>query len=184
MATCYQPLSIAECNALLSACKGLKIAHVWRSIEPCVFLEIGRLSKERRANSPVGQVSIMVEADWRLERPRSLQVGSGFSSTRIDKRLATLVGVAVNAIEVMGRLPELAIDLVDGRRFVTFTNWAAQPHWSIGFKDLVLFPLDPGWKGIDVTPWIHVSAGRTEIEYCYDDTKASVRNAVKRMGFA
>jgi len=184
MATCYQPLTIAECNELLSACKGLKIARVWRSIQPCVFLEVGRLSKERGANNFVGQVSIMVEADWRLERPRSLQVGSGFSSTLIDKRLATLVGVAVNAIEVMGRLPELAIDLVDGRRFVTFTNRTTQPHWSIGLKDPALFPLDPGWNGIDVTPWIHVSAGRTEIEYCYDDTNATVRNSVKRMGFA
>ncbi|MFO7908096.1 MAG: hypothetical protein ACQESR_04965 [Planctomycetota bacterium] len=125
----------------------------------------------------------MVEADWRLERPRSLQVGSGFSTARIDKQIATLVGIAVNIIQLVGRLPELAIDLEDGRRFVTFTNWTAQPRWSIGFKDLSLFPLDADWKGTDVTPWIHVRAGRTEIEYCYDDSKASVRDAVKPMGF-
>jgi hypothetical protein len=183
MATCYQSLTVAECNQLLSACKGLKITHVWRSVSPCIFLEIGRLAKVHRHHHPVGQVSVMVETDWRVEKPRSVEVGSGFSSTRIDKRLPTLVSAMVNSIEVTGRLPELAIGLDDGRRFVTFTTWMSQPRWAIGFRDLRLLPLDPGWQGIDVSPWIHVRAGRTEIEYCYDHTKASVRKAVKRMGF-
>jgi hypothetical protein len=119
MATCYQSLTVAECNQLLSACKGLKITHVWRSVSPCIFLEIGRLAKVHRHHHPVGQVSVMVEADWRVEKPRSVEVGSGFSSTRIDKRLPTLVSAMVNSIEVTGRLPELAIGLDDGRRFVT-----------------------------------------------------------------
>ena len=179
MATCYQRLTIADCNKLLSRCKGLKIAHVWRSIEPCVFVEVGRLTKGHRTKNPCGQVTVMIEADWRVEKPRSIQIGSGFSSARIDKHLPTLIGVTVSGIEVVGRLPEIAIDLEDGRRFVTFTQWTTQPRWSIGFKDPSLLPLDPGWKEADVTPWIHVRAGRIEVEFCYDDTEAIVRDAVK-----
>ncbi|MCZ7647524.1 MAG: hypothetical protein M5U26_20080 [Planctomycetota bacterium] len=148
-----------------------------------MFLEIGRLCNNRRANQPCGQVTIMVEAQWRIEGPRSILVGSGFSDRRIDKRLATLLGASVTSIEITGRVPEIAIEINDGRRFVTFTHWDSQPRWSIGFKDLSLFPIDPHWHGIDVAPWIHVRSGRTEIEYCYDDTKASVRKAVKRMGY-
>ncbi len=183
MATCYDKLTVADCNDILLVCKGLKISHVWRSIGPCVFIEIGRLSKERRAKNPRGQVSVRVAAQWRLERTRSIQVGSGFSDPRINNRLRTLVGTAIESIKLTDRLPEIDIDLEDGRRFVTFTNWNSQPQWSIGFKDLNLFPIDPQWSGIDVAPYIHVQSGRTEIEYCFDDTKASVRNAVKRMGF-
>jgi len=113
-------------------------------------------------------------------------IASGGAMSKTIQAISTIypIGVTVNAFEVVGRLPELAIDLDDGSRFITFTNWTTQPGWSIGFKDRSLFPLDPGWKGIDLTPWIHVVAGRIVIEYCYDDTKASVRNAIKRIGFA
>jgi len=183
MATCYEKLTVADCNDILAVCKGLKISHVWRSMGPCVFIEIGRLSKENRTNNPRGQVTIRNEGQWRLEGARTIQVGSNSSDRLINGRLRTLVGTLIRSIKLTNRLPELDIELEDGRRFVTFTNWRSQPQWSIGFKDVNLFPIDPQWSGIDVTPHIHVESGRTEIEYCFDDTKASVRNAVKRMGF-
>lgn len=186
MAACYQRISVSDCNQLLFACKGLVVSRVWRSIDPTIFLEVGRLSgKKGRASRPAGQVTFMIEADWRLERRRSIQVGSGFTSTRIDKQIASLIGVGIDAAEVVGRLPELAIEFNDARRLASFTHWTSRPRWSIGFKDLSLFPLDPRWNGIDVTPWVHTAkAGRVEIAFCYDHTQAGALDAVRRMGFA
>ena len=182
MATCYDSLSIADCNKLLSVCEGLKVSHVWRSIAPCVSIEIGRLSKDHHSKNPQGRITIMIEADWRIEKPRSIQVGSGFSTARIERRLATIIGVTVNSLEIIGSVPEIAITLSDRRRFSSFTNWDAQPRWSIGFRDCGLFPLDPNWHGIDVSPWIYVRSGRAVIEYCYDDSNASTRKIVRQMG--
>jgi hypothetical protein len=182
MATCYERVSVDDCNQILSACEGLLISHVWRSIDPCVCLEIGRLSEDD-AGREHGRLTLMTECHWRIERLRSIQVGSDFSARRIDNQLATLIGIAVSAIEISGRVPEISIDFGDGRRFRTFANWDRQPRWSIGFNDCSLFPLDPRWEGIDVTPWISVRSGRLEIEYCYDDSEASVRKTVKRIGF-
>ena len=192
MATCYETLSLDDCHELLSLCKGLRISGVWRSIDPCVFLEIGRLS--RTALTPVhvrlkatprqqGQVTFMIESDWRIEKPRSIQVGSGFRTGRIDKGLASLVGVSIVGAELAGAVPELTLLLDDRRRFRTFTNWTHQPRWSFGFNDASLFPLRPEWKGVDVIPWVHVQAGRIEIEYCYDHRTAQARKAIKKMGF-
>lgn len=181
MATCYEHISVPDCNQLLSVCGGLLVSRTWRSIDPCVFLEIGQLPNGD-SGKPSGSVSIMVECDWRIERPRSIQVGSGFSTKRIDNQLETIAGIAVNSIEISGSVPEITMHFADRRKFRTFTNWDCRPRWSIGFNDRALFPLHPGWQGIDVTPWMYVRSGRIEIEYCYDDTKASVRRAIKRMG--
>ncbi|MCA8989993.1 MAG: hypothetical protein KDA78_20270 [Planctomycetaceae bacterium] len=148
-----------------------------------MFLEVGSLKKSKGATNPAGRVTIMVEADWRIEKPRSIETGSGFSSARIDSGLAALVGVRINRIEIQGRAPEINISLDNGKKFCTFTNWHRQPAWSIGFQDHGLFPLDPNWSGIDVNPWIHIQSGRPVIEYCYDDTEAFAGKAVKRMGF-
>jgi hypothetical protein len=125
----------------------------------------------------------MIEADWRIEKPRSIQVGSRFSTARIQRRLATLIGVTVNSLEITGSVPEIAITFGDRRRFSSFTNWDGRPRWSIGFNDCTLLPLDPNWQGIDVTPWIYVRSGRALMEYCYDDSNASTRKIVRQMGF-
>ena len=183
MATCYEPLSLNDCGKLLKACNGRAIAHVWRGVEPSIFLEVGRLKKAESGRGLEGQICFMVESDWRVEKPRSIQFGSGFSDKRINNHLKSLLGKKITTAEIVGPIPEIVLRFVDNRRFTTFTNWTNQPSWSIGLRDESLVPLDPQWNRIDVSRWIHVQSGRLEIEYCYDDSLASVREAVARMGF-
>jgi hypothetical protein len=116
-----------------------------------------------------GQISCMTESDWRVEKRRSIHFGSGFSDRQIDTRLKSLVGTRVAAVRLLGRLPELRIELDDGRAISTFTNWSNQPRWHIGFHDTKLFKHRSLPPAADISPYMHVRRSRLEIEYCYDD---------------
>lgn len=136
----------------------------------------------KQFDAPKGQITCHTESDWRVEKPRSIHFGSGFSDRRIDKLLNTLVGTRIIAISLLGRLPELKIELDDGRLISTFTNWDNQPRWSIGFNDVKLFNLRPLPPDADISPWLHVQRGRPEIEYCYDDTNPAARRFFQHLG--
>jgi hypothetical protein len=185
MATYRESLTLEHGNAVLRACQGCRIAQVWQSVSPCIFLEVGRLRrKSTRSNNPSGQITFMIESDWRVEKPRSIHFGSGFSDRRIDKALPSLIGTRIIAVGLIGRLPELTIELDDGRVISTFTDWSNRPRWSIGFEDTKLFNLHPLPSDADITPWMCVQRGRLEIEYCYDDVKPALRKLFRRLGHA
>jgi hypothetical protein len=183
MATYNESLTVAQGNAVLGVCEGLRISHSWRSVDPCIFIEIGRLKRETlqlsNHSKPLrtlsGQITCMTEADWRVEKPRSIHFGSRFSDRRIDKLLKSLIGTRIIAVGLLGRLPELRIELDDGRVISTFTNWSNQPRWLIGFNDLKLFRLRALPSDTDISPWMHVLGGHPAIEYCYDDAKPAER---------
>ena len=176
MATYCESLSIEQANAVLCACEGLRINHSWRSVDPCIFLELGQLKRERRRlhngkkyYGLKGQITCVTESDWRVEKPRSIHFGSGFSERCIDKGLETLIGTRIVTISLSGLLPELRIEFDDGRVISTFTNWSNQPQWFVGFNDTKRFNLHSLPTDADISPWMHVRAGRPKIEYCYDD---------------
>ena len=185
MASNYETLSLKDCNQLLAACSGLCISRVWTSpARPAVFLEVGRLKQSPDHRNAKGQITFMIQSDWRVEKSRSIQVGSQFSDRCIEARLPSLVRLAIDHVEIAGTIPEMSIRLRDGRTFTTFMTWNSSPGWSVGFKDRSMLPLHPMWKGIDVSLWICADEGRIQIEYCYDDSAASVRKAVAKMGFS
>ena len=111
----------------------------------------------------------MTESDWRVEKPRSIHFGSGFSYRRIDKLLNSMIGTRILAADILGRLPELRIELDDSRLFSTFTTWSNQPRWLIGFNNTKLFRLHSLPPEADISPWMYVRGGRLAMEYCYDD---------------
>jgi hypothetical protein len=189
MAACSESLTIEQGKTLISVCKGLKVNHAHRGgVNPSLFLEIGRLHKEirtlrshrRRFTVLKGQITFMIESDWRVEKPRSIQVGSGFSDRQIDRMLKTLIGRRVVAASVVGRLPELQIELDDGRLVSTFTNWTNQPRWSVGFKDARLFELR-SLPAAEISPWMHFQKGRLEVEYCFDDSNPATTQFVQQL---
>ena len=192
MATYNESLTVEQGNAALRVCEGLKITRSWRSVDPCIFIEIGRLKTEtlqlpnhlRRLRRLSGQLTCMIESDWRVEKPRSIHFGSGFSDGQIDKLLNSLIGTRIIAIGLMGRLPELRIELDDGRTISTILNWSNQPRWSIGFKEPKLFRLHSFPSNADISPWMHVKKGHLEIEYCYDDAKPADRQFFKQLKLA
>ncbi len=192
MATFNESLTIEQGNTVFRICKGLRITRAKRGAGVCLLLDLGRLSRETLAvpsrSKPLrtchGQICFMIESDWRVERPRSIHFGSGFSDRRIDTLLNSLIGKRTASVEILGRLPELRMELDDGRAISTFTNWTNQPGWSVGIKDAELFTPRALPRGADVSPWIHVRQGRLEVEYCYDDANVNARRFFRQLGRA
>jgi len=176
MPTCYERLTFDQCNSLLSFAAGMKTSRVWQSVEPSVFLELGRLArkKTRLGTRSAGQTTLMIESDWRVDKPQSIHFGSSFSQGVLDRLLPGLVGLSICALEVDCGTHELRVRLSDGRVLRTFTEWASQPRWTILVHDRTLLPLDPVWKKVDVTPCIRMSRGHPELEYGFDEAHADL----------
>jgi hypothetical protein len=188
MAVFNESLTIEQGNTAIRVSQGFQITRAQRGIGVCVILDLGRLHSETlelpNRMKPLclchGQISFMIESDWRVEGARSIHFGSGFSDRRID----SLIGKRIAGVELLGRLPELRLELDDGRAISTFTNWTNQPRWSVGVKDAKLFtprtlPLDA-----DISSWIYVRQGHLEVDYCYDDANIKARRFFRQLGRA
>lgn len=181
MGACYESLDLDGCNRLLGRLTGLRVSKTWQGTDPTVFLELGRLHRERvgRFTRVCGQVCLMIASDWRVEKPRSIHFASSFSPRTLKRLLPGLVGLRVTRLLVEAGPRELLAEFSDGRVLRTFGDWAPQPMWTALVHDKSLVPLDPLWKGVDVTPCIHIVRGRPEVEYDFDPAGADVK-ALKR----
>jgi len=191
MAAYNESLTIGQGNTALRVCEGLRIARAELGYGQTLVLQFGRLKREVRRLSTGrkftvfnGQLTCSTYSDWRAEKPHSIQFGSGFSDHQIDKWLNSLIGTRINAVALIGRLPELRIELDDGRIISTFTDWSNQPQWSIGFNDTKLFNLRSLPPAADISPWMHVRGGRLHIEHCYDDANPVARQFIRQLGHA
>lgn len=176
MATCYEGITFDRCNSLLSVVSGMKVSRVRQSVDPCLFLELGRLKRIKVLDThrSKGQVTLMIESDWRIEKPRSIQFGSAFSKGILRKSLPELVGTFVSSLLIDADSRELCAVLSDGRKLRTFSDWDTQPCWTILIRDRDLFPLDPVWSQVDVTPCLCMRLGRPCVTYCFDDRNADI----------
>jgi hypothetical protein len=61
-------------NALI----GKPVSHVWRGYGSAFFLEFGKLTPRKRksgeAGNPMGELTLMVEWSWRIERKYSMRL--------------------------------------------------------------------------------------------------------------
>lgn len=100
-----------------------------------MFLEFGELAKTRKLNGkpghPVGDLSLMVEWSWRIENKSSILGGSWSSERRWPSLFKRLVGSKVKSVELCGRLPEIAVELANGLRVVSFMTADGQPSWAV-----------------------------------------------------
>lgn len=104
-------------------------------------MELGSLSKGRRRKdgslgNPQGEITVMIDFDWRVERVRSILGGSHDSKVRCINISKKLIGAAVISAQIVGRLPELQIELSSRLWVVTFSHEKGQPSWTILFKKL------------------------------------------------
>ncbi len=118
---------------------GKKVSHVWRGHGSAIFLEFGKLTPRTRrdgsAGNPDGELTLMIEWSWRIEKPQSILGGSWSSEKKIDKFLQKLQGASVNAVEFFGRLPEISVSLSNGLHVVSFNTSEGQPDWSLLTRD-------------------------------------------------
>ena len=77
----------------------------------------------------------MIEWSWRIERARSIEVGSWSTDRRIDGAIPRLIGPKVSEISVAGRLPELVVALSDDRWVHSFMTTGGQPEWTLFLPD-------------------------------------------------
>jgi hypothetical protein len=115
--------------------RGLPVSHAWRGHLSVVFLELGSLSPGRTrkngiAGNPIGEFTIHIEPNWRIEGARSILCGSDDTMPAIERALALVVGTTLKDITCVGRLPELNLQLSVGA-LLTFSAWKGQPNWTV-----------------------------------------------------
>ena len=115
--------------------RGLPVSHAWRGHLSVIFLELGALRPGRRRKdgtegNPIGEFTVHLEPNWRIEGQRSILCGSDDTPRAIERALARLIGSTVERISTAGRLPELQLDL-SASRLLTFCAWKGQPNWTI-----------------------------------------------------
>lgn len=113
----------------------LPITYTWRGHDSAIFIEFGKLTKDIKKNHPQGEFSLMLDCDWRVERPRSILLGSFCGQKRIDNQLKKLIGNSVTKIETLGYLPEIVISLSSNLRIASFTSYEGQPEWALFLPD-------------------------------------------------
>ncbi len=155
-------ISPSEFDLLVGSLLNLPITRAWRGYGSALFLELGELrpaDPPRRDGTPrmKGEGTIMIQWSWRVERARSIEVGSWSTDARIDSGIARLGGLQVVALAVDGRLPELIVGLSDGCWLRSFMTAEGQPEWTVFLPD---------------ESWLTVERGRI-----VHDTQNQVRSA-------
>lgn len=115
---------------------GLQVSHVWRGYGSALFVEFGQLSPPRvhrngTIGNPCGEVTLMIEWSWRIEKPRSIMGGSWSSERRWPAMFDKLKGSRVTAVRSFGTLPEIEVSLSNGLRVVSFMTAEGQPEWCL-----------------------------------------------------
>lgn len=152
-----------------------KISRVWLGYANTLFLECGRLKKEqikikgKTRWSSHGQITFMLECFWRVEKKRSIEFSIDSSDRKVCNRINGLKGLSVTSISTTGRIPELVIELGDGRLITTFTTHASTPNWFIGFRDLRCIDVNQAWMDNDVSVWLAFERGTFRRSYCFDE---------------
>lgn len=134
----------------------MPISHVWFGHGSALFLELGALSegrtrKDGSAGNPNGEVTVIADFGWRVERQRSIIGGAGDSKRRWASVSKKLRGASVLSAQTVGRIPELELQLSNGLWLVTFSRYEGQPTWAVLFRALGLGAL-------------HIKGGRLHVD--------------------
>jgi hypothetical protein len=116
---------------------GQPVSHVWRGHGSALFLEFGTLtpsSRMRRDGStagPTGEITLMIEWSWRVERPRSILCGSWSNERRWPSTFQKMIGAKVVGVRTFAALPEIEVALSNGLRVVSLMTAEGQPEWAL-----------------------------------------------------
>ena len=115
---------------------GKQISHAWRGFGSAIFLEFGELSddnvrKDGSNRNPNGEVTLMIEWSWRIEKIRSIIGGSWSSDRKLLGMLKKLLGLTVVDVKISAGLPEIILFLSNGLKLQSFMTAEGQPAWAI-----------------------------------------------------
>ena len=87
---------IPSSGAYREALLGLPVSHVWRGHGTALFVEFGELHAKKKHDgsmgNPTGDITLMIEWSWRIEKPRSILGGSWSSERRWPDMFEKLIG--------------------------------------------------------------------------------------------
>jgi len=118
-----------------SALLGKTVTHVWRGHGSALFIEFGELISTIRIDDepspPQGELTLMIEWSWRIERPKSILGGSWSNERRWPKMFEKLKGAKVTNVRTFGEIPEICVSFSNGLRVLSFMTADGQPEWAI-----------------------------------------------------
>jgi hypothetical protein len=98
----------------------------------------------------------MIQWSWRVERARSIAFGSWSTERRMTNGVSRLIGRRVEAIDIVGRLPEILLQLSDGLWLQTFNTSDGQPEWTV-------FLPDASWVAVVAGHVVHNTQNQTSV---------------------
>lgn len=126
-------------SPFIQALVGKVAAHVWRGHGSALFIEFGELTPTKRRNgregNPKGELTLMIEWSWRIERPQSILGGSWSSEQKWPGMFGKIIGATVESVEIFGRLPEISVGLSNGLHVVSLMTAEGQLEWTILTRD-------------------------------------------------
>ena len=150
-----QVITLEQFADLTASLVGLPVSSAWRGYGSALFFELGELRPaEPPGRHERGEAHVMIQWSWRIERARSIEVGSWSTDARIDAGIKRLTGPHVTSLAVDGRLPELIVALSDGRWVRSFMTAEGQPQW-------VVFLQDESWVTVEGGSLIHDTQNQT-----------------------
>jgi len=126
-------MKLSKERPFFDALIGKTVSDVWRGHGSAIFLEFGELQSVNKHGSSRldGELTLMIEWSWRIERPRSIVGGSWSDESRWPKMFEAIKDATVSDIQLIGRLPEVCVSLSNGLRVVSFMTSEGQPAWSL-----------------------------------------------------
>lgn len=122
-------------SPFIDALIGKTVSHVWRGHGSAIVLEFGVLTPRTRigaaSGQAVGELSLMIQWSWRIERPRSILGGSWSSEGRWPGMFEKLKDATVSEVQINGQLPEICVALSNGLRVASFMTTEGQPEWAV-----------------------------------------------------
>jgi hypothetical protein len=109
--------------------------HVWNGHGSAIFIEFGALTERTKRDgsigNPDGELTLMIEWSWRIEKKHSILGGSWSSERRWPGFFKSIQGASVTAVEIFGHIPEILVSLSNGLRVVSFMTAEGQPEWAL-----------------------------------------------------
>ena len=175
----------------LSVLTDMTGSHAWLGYADALFLECGRLKKER-CPLPVrdgsfrtqlkGQVTLMLDCEWRVENRFTVAYGRHTTSRKLSHRLKKMLGDSIRCVKASGRIPELSIELKSGQVIRTFQSYEGCPKWFILVNDLSLIDVAPQWKMNDASVGLRFENKAYRRSYAFDEKTFKPRKFLKEYG--
>jgi hypothetical protein len=171
-----QQASSADFGEFRDVLIGLGVSHVWPGYGSALFIEFGELTPSnliRRSGSrgnPKGQMGLMVGFGWRIERGSSIICGSDGDEANWPFILDRLKDAKVVDASLIGRLPEISLELTNGDFLVSFTSAEGNPEWALADHR------DP-----KRSRWLSVREGRIQVETTPSSLSGSSRGSTVQL---